>query len=178
MNTRVLIFTLLALSGWLVGNVRGQTLSPSKLLGRYQQLVWQDQHGLPSNRINAMVRTRDGYLWLATLEGAARFDGVRFTVFDNSNTPELSVSTISALLEDRAVVRPDLRELVGDPFPDPLAVLRIHPVVRVAQRVDVPLRPCDLAGRNLEDLRRQRRVEVSFGAGLNLRVAALLDERR
>jgi hypothetical protein len=39
-----------------------QNLSPHKALGRYQQYVWQDQHGLPQNGVNAITRTRDGYL--------------------------------------------------------------------------------------------------------------------
>ena len=60
-----------------------------KALGRYQQLLWQDQHGLPQNGVLAILRTRDGYLWLGTIEGAARFDGVRFVVFDNNNTPQI-----------------------------------------------------------------------------------------
>lgn len=34
-----------------------------------------------------MAQTRDGYLWLGTHAGLTRFDGVRFTVFDRSNSP-------------------------------------------------------------------------------------------
>jgi ligand-binding sensor domain-containing protein len=33
---------------------------------------------------------RDGYLWLGTEEGLVRFDGIHFTVFDKSSTPELT----------------------------------------------------------------------------------------
>ena len=44
----------------------------------------------PSSTILDIVRTRDGYLWLATTRGLARFDGVRFAVFDASNRPALS----------------------------------------------------------------------------------------
>ena len=91
---------------WLVGlapaHVWGQTLSTHKALGRYQQLVWQDQHGLPQNGVSSILRTRDGYLWLGTIEGAARFDGVRFVVFDNNNTPEFKSNQILSLAEDRA----------------------------------------------------------------------------
>jgi diguanylate cyclase (GGDEF)-like protein len=49
----------------------------------------------------AMVQTRDGYLWLGTYEGLARFDGLSFTVFDKSNTPEMESNGIKALAEDR-----------------------------------------------------------------------------
>lgn len=92
--------------GWfaslLAGLVWGQTLSPQKALGHYQQLVWQDQHGLPQNGVLAVQRTRDGYLWLGTIEGVARFDGVRFVVFDNNNTPEFKSNQVLSLAEDRA----------------------------------------------------------------------------
>jgi signal transduction histidine kinase/CheY-like chemotaxis protein/sugar lactone lactonase YvrE len=34
--------------------------------------------GLPSNRINGMAEDRPGYLWIATSDGLARYDGVEF----------------------------------------------------------------------------------------------------
>ena len=37
--------------------------------------------GLPSNRINAIAQDHDGYLWIATSDGLARFDGVGFRVW-------------------------------------------------------------------------------------------------
>jgi ligand-binding sensor domain-containing protein/signal transduction histidine kinase len=95
------IILLLWLGCLTQANVRGQTLSAHKALGRYQQLVWQDQHGLPQNGVLAILQTRDGYLWLGTIEGAARFDGVRFVVFDNNNTPEFKSNQILSLAEDR-----------------------------------------------------------------------------
>jgi ligand-binding sensor domain-containing protein/signal transduction histidine kinase len=101
MNAKKLIVTLLGLS-CAPGSSLAQTLSPHKVFGRYQQYVWTDQHGLPQNSVHAIVRTRDGYLWLGTVEGAVRFDGVRFTVFDSSNTAEIKSSEIVALLEDRS----------------------------------------------------------------------------
>ncbi len=86
----------------LLGSAPGQTLTPRKLLGEYVQFIWQDQHGLPQNTVNTIVRTRDGYLWLGTVDGVVRFDGVRFTAFDPINTPEIGAGGVRALLEDRA----------------------------------------------------------------------------
>ncbi len=37
--------------------------------------------GLPSSRINSLVLDRDGYLWIATGDGLARYDGVGYQVF-------------------------------------------------------------------------------------------------
>ena len=102
MSAKGLIITLLWLTCLSAGTALGQTLSTRKVLSRYQQYVWLDQHGLPQNGVNAITRTRDGYLWLGTFEGAARFDGVRFSVFDGNNTPEFKSSQIMASLEDRA----------------------------------------------------------------------------
>jgi ligand-binding sensor domain-containing protein/signal transduction histidine kinase len=67
----------------------------------YVIVGWQVQDGLPSARIHDVIQTHDGYLWLATLDGLARFDGVRFERFYDSDTPGLAGSMIQCLLEDR-----------------------------------------------------------------------------
>src|SRR5687767_4288012 len=38
---------------------------------------WTTEHGLPQNSVNAMVIGPDGYLWVGTFGGLARFDGNR-----------------------------------------------------------------------------------------------------
>jgi len=63
--------------------------------------VWLTENGLPQNTIHSITQARDGYVWLATEEGLARFDGIKFTVFDKQNTPELKSNDIRVLLEDR-----------------------------------------------------------------------------
>ncbi len=59
------------------------------------------EDGLPEDSVTAIVQTEDGYLWMGTYSGLARFDGVRFTVFDSANTPELASSRITCLFEDK-----------------------------------------------------------------------------
>jgi ligand-binding sensor domain-containing protein/signal transduction histidine kinase len=49
--------------------------------------------------VTAVVQTHDGYLWLGTYHGLVRFDGVRFTVFDSGNAPELANGRITSLYE-------------------------------------------------------------------------------
>ena len=49
--------------------------------------IWRTQDGLPENRIRAIAQTPDGYLWVGTSSGLARFDGVRFVVYARFNTP-------------------------------------------------------------------------------------------
>jgi signal transduction histidine kinase/ligand-binding sensor domain-containing protein len=70
----------------------------------YMMRVWQTDDGLPQNMVNSAVQTRDGYLWLGTYSGLARFDGERFKVFDSINTPGLTDRRVTALFEDRAGV--------------------------------------------------------------------------
>lgn len=57
---------------------------------------------MQQNSVRAILQTRDGYLWAATLDGMARFDGVRFTIFDKSNTPGINSNRFTALYEDRS----------------------------------------------------------------------------
>ena len=57
--------------------------------GEYTQRLFRIEDGLPQNRIRALCQTPDGYLWIGTAEGLARFDGLRFTIFDQSNAPAL-----------------------------------------------------------------------------------------
>ena len=66
-----------------------QGLEPHKYVTQYAHQVWTIQDGLPQNSIRAIAQTREGYLWLGTQVGLARFDGIRFQVFDRRNTPEL-----------------------------------------------------------------------------------------
>ena len=47
-----------------------------------------------------MTQSRNGYLWLGTEKGLARFDGLRSSTFDDNNTPGLNGSQISCLFED------------------------------------------------------------------------------
>jgi signal transduction histidine kinase/ligand-binding sensor domain-containing protein len=55
------------------------------------------EDGLPQNSITSIYQTPDGYLWMATYEGLARFDGARFAVFNSANTPAISSSGMSQL---------------------------------------------------------------------------------
>lgn len=70
--------------------------------GEYLVNNWTTADGLPENTVRAIVETRDGYLWLGTANGLARFDGVRFKRFNSANTPDLFVDDIFGLQEDRA----------------------------------------------------------------------------
>ncbi len=67
---------------------------------RVQFKTWNTENGLPQNTVNAIAQTPDGYLWIATFDGLARFDGARFKIFKKSNTPALPMNRISTVLVD------------------------------------------------------------------------------
>lgn len=67
--------------------------------GGYSMHVWKAEDGLPENTVNAVVQTRDGYLWMGTFEGLVRFDGVAFTVFNNDTSPALHDNNITSLYQ-------------------------------------------------------------------------------
>ncbi|HUP88704.1 MAG TPA: two-component regulator propeller domain-containing protein [Longimicrobiales bacterium] len=69
-------------------------------LTQYSYQQWDDRDGLPQNSVQAMAQTSDGYLWLGTQNGIARYDGVRFRVFDASNTPAMQRGYVWALEPD------------------------------------------------------------------------------
>ncbi len=58
--------------------------------------------GLPSTEIKALARDRDGYLWIATADGLARYDGVGMRVwrYDPANPAGLAGNNIQALMVD------------------------------------------------------------------------------
>lgn len=76
-------------------------LDPRRELSQFAHAVWSTENGLPQNTVHAIIQTSDGYVWIATEEGLARFDGISFTVFDKRNTEQLKSNDIRALAEDR-----------------------------------------------------------------------------
>lgn len=62
--------------------------------------IFTTDDGLPQNTPTDILQTRDGYLWIATYGGLARFDGANFRVFTTSDTPNLVSNRILALAED------------------------------------------------------------------------------
>jgi signal transduction histidine kinase/ligand-binding sensor domain-containing protein len=55
---------------------------------RFLVRTWGMSEGLPGPSVTALAQTADGYIWVATQRGLARFDGNRFTVFGFGRDPE------------------------------------------------------------------------------------------
>ena len=58
---------------------------------------WGDSDGLPRNTVHAITQTADGYIWVGTEGGLARFNGRRFTVFGRKGDPEIPNNGILSL---------------------------------------------------------------------------------
>ena len=76
-------------------------LCSTSALAQYRFDHWTTDNGLPQNSVRDILQTRDGYLWLTTFDGLVRFDGVRFTVFNKSNSPGIASNRFVNLFEDR-----------------------------------------------------------------------------
>jgi diguanylate cyclase (GGDEF)-like protein len=89
----VLIAQLLALNTY--------ALDPSLEPSQYHHQHWSNENGLPQNTINSITQTTDGYLWLGTLEGLVRFDGMSFTHFNSRNSKIIDHNIITATHTDQ-----------------------------------------------------------------------------
>jgi ligand-binding sensor domain-containing protein len=65
----------------------------------YHCRIWQTDAGLPNHTVQAIAQTRDGYLWVGTQYGLARFDGERFTIFRRGSVLAMKNSNIMGLRE-------------------------------------------------------------------------------
>jgi ligand-binding sensor domain-containing protein/signal transduction histidine kinase len=64
--------------------------------------TWSKADGLPNGSVSVIQQTEDGYLWVGTTGGLARFDGVKFTdipLLPGKSPPPLAVTS---LCEDKA----------------------------------------------------------------------------
>jgi ligand-binding sensor domain-containing protein/signal transduction histidine kinase len=58
---------------------------------------WTTDNGLPQNSINDIYQTADGYIWLITYSGFSRFDGIKFTNLNSSNTEGITGNRLVSL---------------------------------------------------------------------------------
>ena len=74
--------------------------SLGNLQAEFRTRSWTTEDGLPQNTINCLFQAGDGYLWIGTRSGLARYDGRRLTTYDVRNTPALRSPDIQALAEN------------------------------------------------------------------------------
>jgi len=77
-----------------------QAVDPAKPFHRYVRDAWSVESGLPQLSAMALAQTADGYIWVGTQRGLARFDGINFRVYGSKDYSELPSDYINALLTD------------------------------------------------------------------------------
>jgi signal transduction histidine kinase/ligand-binding sensor domain-containing protein len=87
-----------SLLGWALTSL---ALEPSTPLANYGRQTWVMENGLPQNTVQALLQTRDGFVWLGTEVGLVRFDDNGFQVFDRNSTPALPGNDVRCLLETK-----------------------------------------------------------------------------
>jgi ligand-binding sensor domain-containing protein/signal transduction histidine kinase len=78
----------------------GQAAPPASTVLGHQ--AWSSENGLPQNSVHQILQTHDGYLWIATEGGIARFNGIQFAVFNQENDPTFTSNDTCCLAEDRS----------------------------------------------------------------------------
>lgn len=94
------IFRLGIISIFCMTSLATNALDPAKSITQYLIDNWQHKEGLPQNTVTSIAQTSDGYLWLGTLEGLVRFDGVQFKLFNSRNSDVLTHNLIVTLATD------------------------------------------------------------------------------
>jgi ligand-binding sensor domain-containing protein/signal transduction histidine kinase len=83
---------------WLLAGTSGlATPLPDELTRQ----IWRVQDGLPEDIVQSSVQDQQGFLWVGTTGGLARFDGSEFSVLDASSLPRLPVNSVFCLLAAR-----------------------------------------------------------------------------
>jgi len=94
----LLVLALVVLS--LAGRVEVSGQESIDEMAQYHCQTWGLREGLPQSSVSSIVQTPDGYLWLGTQEGLARFDGIQFRVFNKKNAPFLQNNFVRLLFVD------------------------------------------------------------------------------
>lgn len=61
---------------------------------------WSTENGLPQNSVHQVFQSSDGYIWIATEDGVARFDGIDFKIFGHENTPAFTSNDTCCFAQD------------------------------------------------------------------------------
>ncbi|MEW5799886.1 MAG: two-component regulator propeller domain-containing protein [Bacteroidota bacterium] len=76
---------------------------PSRItpFGNYVITNFTADNGLPQNTVDLVKQTADGYIWIGTYAGLARYDGVKFVHYNKSITPAFKLNHVTTMLEDK-----------------------------------------------------------------------------
>src|SRR5262245_58961670 len=76
-------------------------LDPALDISQYAHTSWKIRDGFLKGIVAAIAQTPDGYLWLGTEFGLARFDGVKILPWQPPNNQQLPHDYVRSLLASR-----------------------------------------------------------------------------
>ncbi len=76
-------------------------LNPQRGISQYAHTSWRIQQGIFRGYPTSVTQTSDGYVWVGTMSGLLRFDGVRFVPWNPTDGSQLPSGEIRALLGAR-----------------------------------------------------------------------------
>ncbi len=85
----------------LCGSIPALAIDPSTPLIDLSGQTWVLENGLPQNTVQALAQSTQGYVWVGTESGVARFDGRDFQIIGRGSATVLANSDIDALLAAR-----------------------------------------------------------------------------
>jgi len=91
----------------LLGVRTALALDPDRHITELAHRVWGSASGVPGD-VDALAQTSDGYLWIGTLHGLYRFDGIQFQPLESVSAARLPSQEIRSLL-----ATPDGRLWIG-----------------------------------------------------------------
>lgn len=85
----------------LCGGALAWAINPSTPLAYLSGQAWVLENGLPQNTVQTLAQSSQGYIWVGTEAGLARFDGSEFQVFGRGSLASLPSGDIRCLLAAR-----------------------------------------------------------------------------
>jgi ligand-binding sensor domain-containing protein len=80
--------------------VSASAVDTTRTVSQYLHDSWGTERGLPGGSITAIAQTSDGYLWIGTDKGLARFDGLNFHQFERAHPNPILIGPVRTLLVD------------------------------------------------------------------------------
>lgn len=99
---RTVIATIIAIF-MLCGVSAAQARVPAAT-NQYEHQLWNTEDGLPTNTVQAIQQTPDGYMWVGTPAGLVRFDGQSFKIYDQEDLKSPISDVISLFVDSEGTL--------------------------------------------------------------------------
>ena len=89
-----------AFIGTLCGIVSITITAHSQIPANLGHQSWSTENGLPQSSVHQVFQSQDGYIWIATEGGVARFNGIYFKVFNHESDSAFTSDDICCFAQD------------------------------------------------------------------------------